>query len=207
MLCLHFTSSTLEYGKGIQLRSCPGHFAINYTLFLNVVLCCAQRQLLVYFIPSWLYAYLLSDVNECAGGMNSTCQNGGMCVNNPGSFTCQCPRNWTGADCSQGKSRYTLNNVCKKSLSISSLYQQFHHIRKNLGCLESVVTRKFSKYSEKNLLVLLSYVRLACVCVRLNIDVSYLFSEKFTRAQNTSKQLLLEYALLASNRRWKKNEH
>jgi len=42
------------------------------------------------------------DFNECATSYRNPCQNGGICVNNHGGFTCQCPSTWTGHTCNQG---------------------------------------------------------------------------------------------------------
>ena len=42
-----------------------------------------------------------SDVNECESGI--ICLNGGTCLNNPGSFTCQCAQGWTGQYCGTGR--------------------------------------------------------------------------------------------------------
>lgn len=41
-------------------------------------------------------------MNEC---LNSPCFNGGTCINNAGSFTCNCTDGWEGNECSESKYR------------------------------------------------------------------------------------------------------
>jgi len=39
------------------------------------------------------------DIDEC---LKTPCQNGGLCVNNNGSYTCNCSAGFTGKDCEKG---------------------------------------------------------------------------------------------------------
>lgn len=48
------------------------------------------------------YVILFKDVNEC---LNLPCFNGGTCINNAGSFTCNCTDGWEGNECSESKYR------------------------------------------------------------------------------------------------------
>lgn len=45
---------------------------------------------------------LLVDINECE---RFPCGNGANCINTMGSYYCQCPRGFTGADCRTGRQR------------------------------------------------------------------------------------------------------
>ena len=43
-----------------------------------------------------------SDVDECA--LNNTCQNGGVCINSIGSYSCDCTgTGYEGTDCTTGE--------------------------------------------------------------------------------------------------------
>jgi len=45
------------------------------------------------------------------------CLNGGTCLNNPGSFTCNCAQGWTGKYCGTGKnSLKSILNITESSL-------------------------------------------------------------------------------------------
>ena len=44
--------------------------------------------------------FIFSDINEC---MNDPCQNGGTCVNSPGSYSCDCVEGYKGDHCQEGK--------------------------------------------------------------------------------------------------------
>ena len=49
-----------------------------------------------------IFAYLYSDINECAV-MPSVCKNNGVCNDSPGSFTCDCSMTgYTGPTCITG---------------------------------------------------------------------------------------------------------
>lgn len=41
-----------------------------------------------------------TDINECD---TNPCENGGLCTNSKGSFTCSCLGGWRGPACNQGK--------------------------------------------------------------------------------------------------------
>ena len=43
---------------------------------------------------------VISDINECA---SSPCQNGGICSDEIGKFTCTCAGGYTGTTCQSGK--------------------------------------------------------------------------------------------------------
>lgn len=47
-----------------------------------------------------LIMHLKIDIDECA--ISSPCCNGGSCVNQPGSFACNCGTGWTGSACEKG---------------------------------------------------------------------------------------------------------
>ena len=50
--------------------------------------------------PLWKFCYIwFADLNEC---LVNICQHGGTCLNNLGSFKCQCPPGWTGQYCERG---------------------------------------------------------------------------------------------------------
>ena len=49
---------------------------------------------------SLVHLVLSSDIDECASG--NACENGGQCVNTPGSFTCTCADGYTGSTCQSG---------------------------------------------------------------------------------------------------------
>ena len=50
---------------------------------------------------NWILKYLpFSDIDDCAG---VTCQHGGYCTDNIGSYTCSCTSGFTGAHCETGK--------------------------------------------------------------------------------------------------------
>lgn len=53
---------------------------------------------------------LLLDRNECD---NFPCQNGGMCINNDGSFTCVCKDGWEGSECQNGMALPYITQVTK----------------------------------------------------------------------------------------------
>lgn len=51
------------------------------------------------------------DKNECEV---SPCQNNGTCINNDGSYSCDCSAGWTGHDCETGL--FICNSFTKKKL-------------------------------------------------------------------------------------------
>jgi len=51
------------------------------------------------------------DVNQCTVDQSNPCQNGGTCVLNQQSCICQCPSNWAGPMCNQGKLFCNLEKV------------------------------------------------------------------------------------------------
>ena len=46
------------------------------------------------------YCFNLPDIDDCNGVV---CENGGTCVDNIGSYTCDCSKGFTGRHCEQGK--------------------------------------------------------------------------------------------------------
>jgi hypothetical protein len=47
-----------------------------------------------------MFFSFISDVNECE--KFSPCQNNGTCINNNGSYACNCTEGWQGYDCENG---------------------------------------------------------------------------------------------------------
>lgn len=72
---------------------------------------------------------LLLDRNECD---NFPCQNGGMCINNDGSFTCVCKDGWEGAECQNGMAFPYITQVTNYSLSYMYLYRKHYSSNSNL---------------------------------------------------------------------------
>ena len=48
-----------------------------------------------------MLSFLLLDVDECK--VRNPCKNGAKCVNSVGGYSCQCPENFKGKNCDQGK--------------------------------------------------------------------------------------------------------
>lgn len=48
---------------------------------------------------------IFTDTNEC---LTFPCQNNGTCINNPGSYKCDCNNGWTGKDCIEGTCKHVL---------------------------------------------------------------------------------------------------
>ena len=44
--------------------------------------------------------FIYPDIDECR---NDPCQNGGTCVNSPGSYSCDCVEGYKGDHCQEGK--------------------------------------------------------------------------------------------------------
>lgn len=50
-------------------------------------------------LPSCVLKSLFLDINECEA---SPCKNGGTCDNQPGGYSCNCKKGYTGQNCEQG---------------------------------------------------------------------------------------------------------
>lgn len=66
------------------------------------------------------------DINECKE--NHPCQNNGTCINNNGSYICQCTEGWQGHDCQIGKS---INHYCRKMLALNNLASKIPYLATN----------------------------------------------------------------------------
>lgn len=82
-----------------------------------------------------IYLYNLTDFDECT--VLDPCKNNGTCVNNVGSYECQCTNGWQGQDCEHGTKRLNYiyfrgsDNLIEKQLLSLSLSLSLWRINQN----------------------------------------------------------------------------
>ena len=72
------------------------------------------------------------DINECSASVNP-CQNGGQCVNAPGSYDCDCSQGYSGLNCQTGRIKILTPVQSQLILSLFKVeLSEKHHTRINL---------------------------------------------------------------------------
>lgn len=102
-MCINNDGSfTCVCKDGWEGAECQNGMAFPYiTQVTNYVHCltCISIENTILQIP------IFTDTNEC---LTFPCQNNGTCINNPGSYKCDCNNGWTGKDCIEGTSKHVL---------------------------------------------------------------------------------------------------
>ena len=117
-------SYTCNCTDGWQDKDCKKGLYTFYTIKLDIRKSTYTLNHVIYLIFYFSSHLQFSDVNEC---QFNPCENNGTCINNNGSYTCNCTDGWQDKDCKKGLYTFYIIKLIKLNIR-KSTYAGNHYI-------------------------------------------------------------------------------